>query len=190
MTLPKPNLRKWRDYFFVERIYGQGRFHTTVMLTRIKLTPSTRWGQLYFHIFHRGDEDPDPHDHPWDFWTFPLQNYWEMVMDDEGIITMNLVPKFKWTKRSAYYTHRVRGPQHRTDWTAVVVRTLYTFVWHGPKLRSWGFWVLREADGWTEMQVALGTRRGRRFFVPWREYVYGEKEFNTQSIVDGKTVSL
>lgn len=28
--------------------------------------------RLRLHIFHRPDLDPDPHDHPWDFWTFPI----------------------------------------------------------------------------------------------------------------------
>ena len=55
----------------IERIYGREET-TTLYLLRVKLTPKTRWGQLYLHIFHRGDQDRCPHDHPWDFWTFPL----------------------------------------------------------------------------------------------------------------------
>lgn len=32
------------------------------------------------HRFHRGDKDQDCHDHPWDFWTFPLTSYVEEVL--------------------------------------------------------------------------------------------------------------
>lgn len=35
--------------------------------------------RLRLHIFHRGDADQDLHDHPWDFWTFPLTPYVEEV---------------------------------------------------------------------------------------------------------------
>ena len=37
-------------------------------------------GRLRMHIFHRGDKDPDCHDHPWDFVTFPLTSYVEEVL--------------------------------------------------------------------------------------------------------------
>ena len=37
-------------------------------------------GRLRLHIFHRGDQDPDHHDHPWPFWTFPLTSYVEEVV--------------------------------------------------------------------------------------------------------------
>lgn len=45
----------------------------TPMMTRIWI------GRLRLHIFWRGDGDPDCHDHPWDFWTFPLTPYVEEV---------------------------------------------------------------------------------------------------------------
>src|SRR3546814_1271720 len=46
-----------------------------------------RWGQLLWHVFYRGDEDPDPHDHPWDFWTRPLfQGYYEELMEHDGTL--------------------------------------------------------------------------------------------------------
>lgn len=41
-------------------------------------------GRLRLHIFHRGDQDPDCHDHPWDFWTFPLTPYVEEVAEPTG----------------------------------------------------------------------------------------------------------
>lgn len=37
------------------------------------------FGRLRLHIFYRGDQDEDCHDHPWDFWTFPFTSYVEEV---------------------------------------------------------------------------------------------------------------
>lgn len=43
-------------------------------------------GRLRLHVFHRPDHDPDCHDHPWDFWTFPIwppHGYVEEVVDGD-----------------------------------------------------------------------------------------------------------
>lgn len=40
------------------------------------------FGRLRFHVFFRGDQDPDCHDHPWGFWTFPLRSYVEEVLEE------------------------------------------------------------------------------------------------------------
>ena len=57
------------------RIAGVEGDHETNYMTRV-------WfGRLRLHIFHRGDNDPDCHDHPWDFWTFPLTPYVEEVAE-------------------------------------------------------------------------------------------------------------
>ena len=84
-------------------------------LTRYHLL-STPWGGLYLHHFHRGDQDPDPHDHPWDFWTFPLKSYWEHDMCPRtGACTWNLVRRLRWTRRRAEYAHMVLGPEGKKD---------------------------------------------------------------------------
>lgn len=142
---------------FIERIGIAGDHY----LTRVKLG----FG-FYLHIFHRGDADRWPHDHPWDFWTFPLRGYEEEVWVGDGILWpwpaesyhihahpeggfyyIRRVRAFRWHKRRAEHRHRViwdrrkkRGP-------------LVTLVWHEPKRRHWGFWI-----------------RGRTF-VHWTHYV-------------------
>lgn len=50
-------------------------------LTRIKLSPKIKGYRLMLHIFWEGDPDPDCHDHPWDFYTFPLVSYDEEVLE-------------------------------------------------------------------------------------------------------------
>lgn len=74
-------------------------------------------GRLRLHIFHRGDGDPDPHDHPWPFWTFPLTSYVEEVTTrdwvDVGIpsyrMESRIVRAFRLNYRPANHTHRVIG---------------------------------------------------------------------------------
>lgn len=87
-------------------------------------------GRLRLHIFYRGDLDPDCHDHPWDFWTFPLTSYVEEVVEKktgtisyfsenppdfvteeytEHVIRRNVVWAFRWHFRPATHTHRVLG---------------------------------------------------------------------------------
>lgn len=68
-------------------------------------------GRLRFHLFHRGDEDPDPHDHPWSFTTFPLRSYVEEVTDTETRRrSVVYVSAFHFHHRPASYTHRVLYP--------------------------------------------------------------------------------
>lgn len=91
-------------------------------------------GRLRLHVFYRGDADPDCHDHPWDFWTFPLTPYVEEVVVDrnpyEGVTDQNsasielaivegtlplhkkvlqVVPAFRLSFRPATHCHRVLG---------------------------------------------------------------------------------
>lgn len=135
---------------FVERIYGREGETRTFYLLRIKLTPGTPYGGLYLHIFYRGDLDPHPHDHPWKFWTFPLVGYNEEIYDPAtGESQMNRVHRFHLQFRPAIHTHRVLS--------AIGDHKIVTLVWHGPKERSWGFWV----DGQ---------------FVWWRDYFSLEDE--------------
>lgn len=82
-------------------IYGKEDEHATPYMTRY-------WfGRLRLHIFHRGDQDPDCHDHPWDFWTFPLTPYVEEVAepytvadyaDEHDPAELGVTPR-KWKKR-------------------------------------------------------------------------------------------
>ena len=109
-------------------IYGVDKDHNTPYMFRAWI------GRLRLHIFYRGDADPDCHDHPWDFWTFPLTPYVEEVVvsrnpyegvTDQSSATVELgivegtiplhkkivqvVPAFRWSFRPATHCHRVLG---------------------------------------------------------------------------------
>lgn len=158
----------WRD------IYGRDGEHWTPYMTQIWI------GRLRLHIFHRGDADPDCHDHPWEFWTFPLNSYVEEVAETRTIgkmdltgepyeINRKLVEAFSVHYRPADYAHRVVGRAsaatmfRNTMGEAGQLRTepgkIVTVVWRGKGLRKWGF-LKRRGKAWC--------------WVPWKEYVYGE----------------
>jgi len=167
--------------FGVSTIYGRVDEHDKPYMTRI-------WfGRLRLHIFYRGDNDPDCHDHPWDFWTFPLTPYVEEVLVAIRDTTSKgskprpqryqrvrqVVPAFKWTFRKATHTHRVlyglTKAQYRElhSWPRKEAieptkTRIVTIVWRGRGERPWGF---------------MKNREGRWCWVAWREYVLnGEKD--------------
>jgi len=129
----------------VERIYGKFGGSEELYLFRVKLTPRTRWGQLYFHVFHRGDVDRAVHDHPWPWITFPFTSYWELVRHPAGRKSLHFVTRFRLHRRPATYTHRVLDDREG--------RKMFTLFWHGPKEREWGFW---EGRTWTHWKEYLG----------------------------------
>lgn len=156
-------------FIHFETIHGAHGEHRSPYLTRLWI------GRLRLHIFHRGDADPDPHDHPWDFWTFPLTAYVEEVRLERcgrpPLVYCQIVPAFRWSFRPAEHTHRVLGPAGGTStlgikyapeiWGRLArVRQgrIITIVWRGPNRRQWGF---------------LKFRDGRWCWVHWRDYIFG-----------------
>lgn len=155
------------------RIAGAEGDHDTQYMTRL-------WfGRLRLHIFHRGDGDPDCHDHPWDFWTFPLTSYVEEVArpiretipigrnDPPARFykTQEVVRAWRWNYRPAEHCHRVigpyagtyGGPHERALNPTVKPGKIVTIVWRGAPRRKWGF---------------LKDRAGRWCWIGWKEYVF------------------
>ena len=121
------------------------------------------WGRLRIHCFHRGDNDPDCHDHQWDFWTFPLSRhrYYEQVLeqrtDSNYYRTVNVVDGWKWTAVKAEHRHRVLFPAKIGEDD----KPIWTIVWTGPVRRpTWGFWIFDK-------------KKPR--FIDWKTYIFGDK---------------
>ena len=161
-------------------IYGADGEHETPYMTRFWI------GRLRLHIFHRGDADPDCHDHPWDFTTFPLRSYVEEVLEErkqtrwsggEKTVTTyfirhtQIVKAFRFHFRKAEHRHRVLGAF--TGWSVVCgeevgslntiplyapVGTIPTLVWRSGIKRKWGFTKDDETGKWC--------------WVPWKKYAY------------------
>lgn len=157
----------------VETTYGRDRVHPDPYLTRVGLP----FG-FALHVFHRGDADPDPHDHVRGFVTLPFVPYVEEVyrVDQfgEGYDERRVVGAWRLHWRGRDHTHRVLGPWSgerdratgRPTPTVAEGGVATLVLWLGRKRtgpNAWGFWI------WPERGL-----RVRRQFVPWRTYIFGE----------------
>lgn len=148
--------------------------------------------RLRLHIFHRPDLDPDPHDHPWDFWTFPIwpaHGYVEEVVKapttgaiysamETGIPPeftrdLQVVPAFRPSFRHADHCHRVMGA-----YTGTMVET-DDYLGDGDWRTEPGVdpnrklvtlvWFSEPKRAWG----FLKNRDGKWCWVGWRDYILG-----------------
>lgn len=128
-------------------------------LTRINLTPMTRFGQLCLHIFHRADAEAHPyHSHPYKMWTFALWNGYieEYIQLDKNKQAIWSVAQCWATKRerrswlSAKYYDGSRA--HKI--VRVLGRICITLMWRSPDYREWE---LFHPDG----TITYGNNKGR-----------------------------
>jgi hypothetical protein len=106
------------------------------------------FGCLRLHRFWRGDDNRAPHDHPADFWTFPLASYVEDVYHEDGLVGHRNVRAFRVHYRPATFRHIVVGRLDFWD-----TRPFWTIVWFAKRRREWGFWPFP------------------KFFVHWKEWI-------------------
>jgi hypothetical protein len=116
-------------------------------LDRLRLI-ETPWFAVFLHHIHRPDKDPDPHDHPWAFWSLVLAGtYYEQIWPDKrkpGNYRYRNRIRFSLrglSRKSAHLIRSIEGPL----WTLVVTG-------RSGGTESWGFW--RDSE-----------------FVPWRTYI-------------------
>ena len=168
-------------------IYGKDGEHNTPYMTRYWI------GRLRLHIFYRGDHDPDPHDHPWGFWTFPLTSYVEEVVEhdaaaqDEFILTKLTYEEWvRWQNgETSHRFYRTRRQIVRAFWPHYRPAT-HTHRVLG-RARVQGFnadWSLGHVVGegrivtivWRGKDERkwgfLKNRDGRWCWVAWRDYVF------------------
>lgn len=131
---------------------------TYVYLRRYYLWRSkwSRWlrlkdnGSLYLHIILRPDDDPDPHDHPWDFKTRVLwggykNELWAWKEDEGRRVKLGIWPVRRGDKkfRSASHIHRVilyeRGSSLARTLFGTYKRAI-TLVRTGTFKQSWSFY--------------------------------------------------
>jgi hypothetical protein len=116
--------------------------------------PGTKWGDkswgLYLHRFHRGDADPELHNHPWS-WAVSLVlagGYLEERRVGLDVVQRVLEPGA---------LNFIRGDTyHRVD---LLERDAWTLFLVGPKTQSWGFW-----------------NRGTWVTTPWREFISAKRD--------------
>lgn len=174
-------------------IYGKEDEHATPYMTRYWI------GRLRLHIFHRGDQDPDCHDHPWDFWTFPFTSYVEEValprretiypgkpdMPPRFYKHRQIVRAWRWSFRPATHTHRVLGRwtgRWERPWPGRPVDSEMVESYQSPRrLRiedepSFGpgpivtlVWRSEDKRKWGFLKA----RDGKWCWVHWKSYVFG-----------------
>jgi hypothetical protein len=179
MTLPAPRKRIKLPFGLgmikISTIFGKAQ--TPYMKRRLWTRPDG--GDLRFHTIYRGDEDRDPHSHPFGFWTFPLQGYWEefhtLELDKFSGNKMwrmrkRYVKPFRLHYRPKEYVHRILP----------LTETVRTIVWTQKNQQEWGFWVNQELSVLRPMNDPISYQRisepadpwlHTRKFVPWREYL-------------------
>lgn len=154
-------------------IYGRAEEHDTPYMLRVWI------GRLRLHVFYRGDQDKDCHDHPWDFWTFPFTSYVEEVVEpsmakavqnSEAFIRdskrvpgihQQVVKAWRLHFRPSTHCHRVLGRfsgKYEGGVPQVDQRKVVTLVVRSGVERKWGF---------------LKNRDGKWCWTPWKDYVFG-----------------
>lgn len=154
--------------FRFKRLYGPN--HEGVWSPFLsKVTFRLAGWSIGIHKFHRGDADPDCHDHPFDFWTFPLTSYVEEVIQEQtsrvfvhdGMLLreydrvriLSVVKRFRIHYRAAEYTHRVL---YALGYPPADKKTIWTIIVKRDANREWGF---------------LKHRDGRWCWQDWKSYV-------------------
>lgn len=107
------------------------------------------WFKVFLHHILRSDEDPDLHDHPWNFVSIILwQGYYEVL------------PSPEWPRRlraGSVVRHRATDA-HRL----ILERPAWTLVFVTGKKRPWGF---HTSGGWTSFPAYFDRKYGRGNWV-------------------------
>lgn len=114
-----------------------------VYLRRLRVI-QTPWWAVYVHWINEPDTDRDPHDHPWNFWSFILRGgYTEVIYERlHPIHTEQTWRQYSWHRMPITKAHSITS----------VEPGLMTLVITGRRVRTWCFW----------------TEEG---LVPWRQYL-------------------
>ena len=97
--------------------------------------------KIFLHRFHQSDPDEALHDHPWSFWSLILWGgYWEITEEGKKWYGVGSL-----LKRPAEWKHRVELDNNKKVWT---------LVWTGDKIRSWGFWCPQGWIHWSKFAAA------------------------------------
>lgn len=142
-------LLPWNDYgqrWSVFRVFNipSATDPGVTYLRRLRIV-QTPWFGFYVHWVYLPDKDRDPHDHPWNFWSFVARGgYTEAITDSPEALDNQRIEQHK-----RFSLHRMStGRAHAIS--LLEPRTI-TVLLVGRRSRDWGFWT---AAGW----------------VPWRDY--------------------
>lgn len=126
----------------------------TLYLRRFYMTPRKWPIRVFLHNIFESDDDPDCHDHPWDFSSLIL---WNGYNEHTWLTNYNrghkgFEPKyhgmFSFRKMKAEFIHKVELVDHKPAITLVFAKKAR---------RNWGFWPTRnQVTFWKEWRQYLG----------------------------------
>lgn len=136
---------KWAFWKWADIPDARDEKRTYLRRLRIVQTP---WFALYLHFIFLPDEDRDPHDHPFVFWSWILRGgYTERLFGVDPGKHRNIDYRYKTWRR--WSLHKM--PQTQAHMIDQLSPDTVTLVLCGAKTRDWGFY------------VDTG-------FVPWQRY--------------------
>jgi len=113
--------------FTKKTFYGDsGPYLTIRRFVRVVIN-RVRW-DISIHQFHRGDEDPDCHCHPFHFWSFVLYGGYREYFEDGTFIDRKAFSKIVY--REATFRHRVE----------LLGQSCWTICLKKDASRDWGFY--------------------------------------------------
>lgn len=131
----------------------------TLYLRRFYLTPRKWPIRLFLHFIFRSDDDPDCHDHPWDFASLILWNgYLEESLprtSDIGDPIYKAMPHWNYFLAPSF---RVMKAEHIHKVHLDNKKPAVTLVFAKKARRNWGFW-------------KQDIRDGRKKWIDWRTYL-------------------
>lgn len=109
----------------------------------------TPWFGIYLHKIMLPDGDRDPHDHPWNFYSWVIKGqYGEVVLNHRGESSVNI-----WRRWSV---HRMTtGQFHRITY---LKKPTWTLLFVGPRRQNWGFMT---ETGWIDWETYVAQVQGR-----------------------------
>lgn len=123
--------------------------HGDPYLTRYFVEDYPDGSGIFLHRIHRSDADREMHDHPWNFRSFIVEGgYVEHTADGQR----HTYTPGMWNETKADKVHRLE----------LLARPTWTIVFHGPKIRDWGF--VGEDGKWVHNETYLAQKFGDR---PW-----------------------
>lgn len=106
----------------------------------------TPWFGVYLHDIFEPDAQPDPHDHPWTFWSFVLRGTYVEQLHHIPWVDHTQYRVQTWKRWSLHKMNRETA--HRITHATPGLKTL---IFVGKRQRDWGFFT---SWGW----------------IPWQEY--------------------
>lgn len=126
------------------------------MMKRVRVIQTPLFG-IYVHFIYREDLDPDPHDHPWNFFRMVLKGGYTEEYHGSIVGAYGELKPFRigYLRTDAF--HRITSVKPGTVTLAVV----------GRKTRDWGFWVPAPHDRDNAAQGYAVTR----YWHDYRDYL-------------------